>query len=331
MNQKEFAEKIGFSYGSVSRAFNNRGQISEKNRQFILKEAERLGYQANMSARSLKMNKHFVIGIMIPSIDDSFRARLIQVIEEEFSQRGYWPIVFHRRTSKDIVKGLNLFIKRGVDGLLMMPPFMKSDELNKLYRLSKKENLPFLMLQIRTEISKFSFLGTNENIDMQICCDYLKGLGHKNILLIPGRKENPGVDERVKGFIDEMKEAGIKHPEKNIVFPEKGESPNAESLLNRNPRPTAIIAGNDALAFKIYKSLKKYGLKIPQDISIIGHGGLTEGELLTPPLTTIAINYEKLGKRAVEILLDKIENGNEETTYELISGKLLERESCREV
>ena len=273
-----------------------------------------------------------VIALALPDIGNRFFIEVAEAVEYASLHRGYLLLLSNFRHNPAIEEWqLREFARRKVDGVILAhdatQPFPRGLEL------LRKQGIPFLMLFSSSFDSAFDSVVLDERAGVEQVLRYLWSLGHRRIAFcqpLSGPQQHP----RETAFRALMQEAGLPVPE-HFLLPLEKISDNSgadvlKTLLEGEPRPTAIFAGNDRIALLVLKHLAALGLRVPEDVSLVGFDNLRFTEHLSPPLTTVDQPKAEMGRRAVEILLERIELGlGGEARREVFQPHLIVRESCR--
>lgn len=330
VTQRELAKRLGVSYVTVNRALGKYENVRPEMRRKILKEAQKLGYRKNALARGLKLQRTFSIGLVASNNPHSFWAELFQSMEQYARNLGYHIIICHRDAeSLNSFEEIEFLLSLQVEGIVYAS--LPSDNvLTKLETVVKSGN-PVLLLDQYKSGTSCSYLGTNSKEGVYKACEYLISMGHSRIAFVSGQRLFYTSQMRLAGYHEALQAAGIKSAEEIIIeagwLREDGEAA-AEKILSFKNIPTAIVAVNDPVAFGLFIKLKQHGIRIPEDISLIGYSGDKAGELLSVPMTTVAQPATKLGCRAMEILIAKIENSDTTPVFEELGDELIIRASC---
>ncbi|OHB57810.1 MAG: hypothetical protein A2Y12_17285 [Planctomycetes bacterium GWF2_42_9] len=329
LTQRELAEKIGVSYLTVNRVLGNKKNVSPVTRDRVLREAKKHGYRKNVLARGLKLQRSFAIGMVVANNPHGFWSDLLASMERQARSLGYHIIICHsENNANSSFKEIEFLSGLQVDGIIFCANLLKKDLPE--FESVTKSNVPILLLDQYTQGASCSYLGTNSKKGTYQACKYLLGLGHSRIAFVSGPKGFYTSDLRLAGYRSAMKEAGYKSSEETTIesgyFLEDGEAA-AEEILKLKKLPTAIMAFNDPVAIGLYKRLTQNGLRIPEDISLIGYSGDKACELLPSPITTVAQPVAQLGLRAVNIIIEQITNQKSVPVFEEMDDELIIRAS----
>lgn len=328
ITQRDLAARLGLSYATVSRVFNGDRRVTEGTRRRVLEEAERVGFRGHSLARALRMKRSFSIGVVGAAYSDSYWAELLSALDRTARAEGYHVIICHRAADAGSGSEIRFLLERQVDAIVVCPHPTEED-LRTLCQV--QERVPLLMLNNRLPGFKAHYIGTDSRSGSRQAVEHLIGLGHRRIAFAKGPEGDYTAESRLAGYEDAMRAAGL--PTEGLVLGggawgrEAGREA-AAALLALLPRPTAVMAANDPMAFGIYLELQEAGMRIPSDISLVGYSGDHSGELLATPLTTVAQPAELLGRRTAELVLELIQSQPDEPAFEELSDELVVRASC---
>lgn len=331
ITQRKLAELLDLSFPTVNRALNDHPGIHKRTRTRVLEAAERLGYRKNVVARSLVLGRTHSIGIVMGLMSHSFWTTVMQNFHWRTQERKYYVVSSHPgETSAQTDASIRFLVDRQVDGLVMHPSHLRRDF--GIFRELEHKGIPVLFLGSFLPGVHASFVGLDDIGGGRMACRHLIELGHRRIAFVAGLFGDSTADRRLAGYRDALREAGLPSDEA-LVIPaggyglEHGQQA-ALKLLALRPRPSAVVAMNDPLAFGIAQMFWTKGVRIPQDIALVGNAGMPEGLLLPAPLTTVCAPMAKMGRRAAEVTIDMIEKKISEPVFEELPGEMLVRDSC---
>jgi LacI family transcriptional regulator len=318
---KDIAKALGLSTSTVSRALRDSYEISPETKKLVLECAEKLNYRPNPIALSLKERKTRSIGVIVCEIANSFFSQIINGIESLAYDRGYNVIISqsHESYEREILD-LQYLSSRGVDGILISVSTETSD-YEHIKSLHEK-GLPIVLFDriapgINTHtIIVDNFKGTYE------ATEHLINNGYSKIAAISNSEFLSISSERLAGYREALNSNGIKIKNDYIkhcfyggmVFSEVEEAIN--QLLTLKDPPEAIVTLSDKLTIGSLKTIKRRGLKIPDDIALVGFSNSDLTELTDPPLTVVRQPALEMGKAATELLLQLIESKRPITEFE---------------
>ncbi len=318
------AEKTGVSQVTVSRALNNRPRISERTRERILAEAKRLNYRPNAVARALAMKRTHSLGLVIPDITNPFVSEVTKHIENSAIAGGYSLLMCITDNSLEKEEtSIHTLMERRVDGIIINHP--QSYDEGECFRELRREGVPFVLVGW-TKGMEADYVMVDLAEGAYQAVGHLINLGHKRIAYVRGGNGH----HRLMGYKKALGEHGLEFDEELVVRCGPAMEDGAEAtrkILAMKDRPTAIFALNDFLAIGVMDALDAAGLKVPDDMAVVGFDDVMLASHLKVPLTTVAQPKEQLGKLAIEILLEKIEKKTKELRQVMLKPKLVIRES----
>ncbi len=331
---KDIARALGISTSTVSRALRDSYEISPETKQMVLECAEKLNYRPNPIALSLKERRSRSIGVVVCEIANNFFSQVINGIESIAYDRGYNVIISQSRESyeRELID-LQYLASRSVDGLLISLS-TETHDLTVIKNLHAK-GLPVVFFdRITDEINTHKVIVDNFKGAFEIT-EHLIKTGHSHIAVVTNSEFLSITHERLAGYKEAMRVNGLPVDENFIqhcfyggmIFEEVEDAIN--KILTQPQRPDAIFATSDKLTIGCLKTLKRRGLKIPDDISLAGFSNTEIAELIDPPLTVIRQPAYEMGKAATELLLQLIESKRPIKDFEkrILTPELQIRES----
>jgi len=324
---KEIAAKAKVSIATVSRALNDDPRVTKETRKQILKIAKILEYRPNILARNFAQKKSNLIGLILPEISDEYFTEIIKGVDEiAFSQNQY-TVVASSHKYKSLKDEVVTFIKNGLlSGLILLA----SNLDDELVSILSKSHLPIVLINSNDKIKKFDRIAIGDFQGSFLMTTYLIKKKNYNFLAhITGPSDNDDAVLRRNGFIDACKKYGAKYIIEKGDFSRETGFNACKKLLNLTKRPQVVFAANDMMAIGCYDCIKQIKLQIPKDVGVVGFDDIFVSQYLHPPLTTIKVNIEEVGKRAAELLLKKIHGSNGiPASVVNIPTELIIRQSC---
>ncbi len=303
---KDIAKKTGLGLATIS-SYLNGGNVREKNRAKIEAAIEELHFEVNEVARGLKTNRTKTIGIIIPELNNIFCAEIITEAEDILRSRGYATILCDCRTDEkreeEAVEFLN---KRRVDGLILMP---SGSQGRHLYPFVKRDKPVVLIDRSLKDIECDSVLADNRGA-VKDAILRLVHAGHENIGMIAGPEGVFTAEERLSGYREAFKEAGIPQCEELIVrgdYTIAGGAASLRALLERNPGMTAVLVSNYEMTMGAVIQANEMDVPIPDRISFIGFDNLEFARACIPKLSIVTQPTKEIGRRAADLMLRKLE------------------------
>jgi len=330
LNIGEFAKLSGVSKTTVSMAFNDDPRIPQKTKEKVLEAAKKVGYQPSMVARSLRSKKTKAIGLMLPSITNPFFPQIVKGVEDAALKNGYSVVFcnFDEEIEKESLY-FQMFENRWVDGIIFSGVTGDKQEISYIEEIQTK-GIPIVFIDRGLE-GHFNDVVMIDN-DEATCkgTKYLLDLGHKRIGFVNGPAGIRIFDKRLQGYKKALQENGIELDESLIVEGEQS-SKTAESavrqFLAQALPPTAIFTTSDLVAIAVLRTVQKSGLKVPEDISVMGFDDIPLASLVNPSLTTIAQPIQEIGREAFKLVVDRIERKDSPKRKIVLDTKLVVRES----
>ncbi|MGM0580386.1 MAG: LacI family DNA-binding transcriptional regulator [Bacteroidota bacterium] len=311
---KDIAEELGLSIPSVSRALNNKPDISKETKQKVFELAEKLHYQRNQFAINFKNQETFIIGVIIPQIVHHFFSNVISGIINEAEKHGYSIMLYQSNESYESeLKGVETFQKSMVDGLIisLSDNTFTVDHLKKL----QEHNVPVVMIDKVSYAMETSKIICDDFKGAYYATEHLISLGKKKIAHITGSSEPYTTKERCKGYETAIRDYKLRlYPNLikkcNLVSREEGYTTTL-TLLAEEVIPDAIFCATDPTAIGAIKAIKEKGLRIPEDIAVIGFSDWKMSSVVDPPLSSVSQPDYEMGKKAVELVTSEIQLSRE--------------------
>lgn len=307
---KDIAQLVGVSVMTVSKALRDEPDVSLATKAKIKKLAQDMGYVPDSSAQGLRTKTTKLFGLVIPSTTNPVYARIVFAIEERAHELGYDLILAHTLNKPEREDAcLRRLLSRRVDGLFITPVYRFEAEA-RIYQEIAARKIPTILLGPPAPFCKnFPAIEIEELVASYNAAKHLLGLGHKKIAYLTGPSAAPWAHERFEGYRRALREAGIEVDDK-LVFQsgstiEDGAKA-ALQMLNEGAHPTAIMAVSDLVAIGCAETLLQQGVRIPEDISIVGFGNTLAAEFYRVPMTTVRQPKFRLGVAAVEKMMKLI-------------------------
>lgn len=320
-NINDIAKFTGFSKSTISRYLNN-GSVSDKTKKKIKEAIDELGYVPNSYARNLKKTKTNIIGIIIPNFIGYTKNTALNSINIYLKDSGYSMLISCSNDDMDEevriieeMQGLN------VDGIILFA----SNITKKHKEVLKDLDTPLVIFG--QELDGFSSVIADDYEAGRLMASYIKKLKHKEISYFDVGTYDHAVGQRFKGLSDVLEESAIKINHHHFDFTKKTAYEKAKEILDKE-KSTFYIGATDNIAFGIIEALREKNMKIPDDISVAGFGNYEISSLVNPSLTTVDFPYEKLGRLAIESLINEIE-GNKKEKIRPVKAKLILRDSSK--
>ncbi|NRD76903.1 LacI family DNA-binding transcriptional regulator [Bacillus sp. BRMEA1] len=321
---KEVAAEAKVSVATVSRVINNNGYVNEETRKKVLQAISTLNYMPNEVARSLFKKQSKTIALIVPDIKNPFFPEIARAIEDVMSSQEYTLILCNSdgKVEKEIMY-LDAMKQKYVDGIIIVTSTLTPKHI-------ETRDIPIVALdrKISPDIPSVT---VNNYEGARQAVQYLKKIGCQKIAHIRGPHAISNADERYKGFMKEVENEPWFHPELvvngNYNVLETTEA--TKGLLTKYPDIDGIFAGNDYMAIGVLKAAVQLGIRIPEELSLIGFDGIQLSQLTNPEITTMAQPIYELGLTAAEQLLEMIEGKPLVQLHHHFEVKLMDGQSTK--
>jgi len=327
---KDVARESGVNISTVSRALNNGYGVNDQTRDLVMAVAARLNYHPNRIARGLVTGRSHSLGLILSDIRNPFFADVARGAEDAAHAGGCDLVLSNSDLDPDkqmlYVRSL---LEKRIDGIIMNSVSMLSREQQTQLASS---GVPIVLLNRPAPNHTFSTVCADNEAGGALAASYFLGLGHRKIAHLTGPRQHGNFSDRARGFMRALECGG--DPVRPIVLHGKfnfdGGAELAKKLLDKHPEVTAIFAANDVMAFGVIQAVMGRGLRIPDDLSLIGFDNLEFSSVVHPPITTIHQPKYEMGSAAVEILLRLAREKHKQTPeHRRLGVQLIERESCK--
>lgn len=320
------ASACGVSPSTVSRILNGTAVVSPAKREAVDRAIAALGFTPNPVARGLAGGRTLSVGVVTQAIDSPFYGLALRGIEEELGRAGYSPLfVSGHWNAVEEKRCIDILLSRRVDGLIILTGRLSDAALRSIAK-----SLPVVVTGRNLTAPSLYSLDFNNFQGAKIATHHLLMLGHRKIAFINGDPEHPDANERLRGYRAALKAAGVPFSPALVLpgnYLEKSGLEAVERLVDRRERFTAIFAANDQMAFGAALALHRRGLRVPEDVSLVGFDDLAGAVHSIPPLTSIHQGPYELGQIAAESLLRLL--ADEVPTQCLPEPRLVIRNSTR--
>lgn len=336
---KDIAKICGVGVSTVSRAINDDPTIKAETKERVLAVVREYHYVPNASARNLQAKESNTIGIMVRGIGNLFFQDMYHLFQLEVEKMGY-SYVIHDVSEDDevLIEAMKLERERRLKGIIFL-----GGKLTAKHESLSDLSVPFVLCTVahadKASVEDYNTVAIDDTKEGYRATNYLIEKGHKNIAIIAGKEHDKEVGgNRLNGYFRALKENGIER-DLDLVAYMRPDIPEftaengyitMKNLLSRGKKFSAVVCISDVIAFGAYKAIYEAGLKIPDDISVIGFDGIDMGRFMYPSLTTIAQPKRDLVSAATGLLLRNIDTERE--PEQIICGATLkERESVKEI
>jgi DNA-binding LacI/PurR family transcriptional regulator len=319
---EDVAERAGVSRALVSLVMNDSPKVSDEKRLAVLRAARDLGYRPNLMARNLAQQRTRTLGVLVNDLHNPFFAEVIDGIETTAEERDYRVLVLNgRRNPERELTAIETLLQFQVEALILVGPNCDDDELEAI-----SVTVPTVVVASHRYFPGVDAVVTDERRGGELAVEHLAGLGHRRIVHIDGNRNHSAAARR-KGYESAMRSAGLaERIDVRVGGDDETDAFRAvEEILSERPRPTAVFAFNDLLAAGVLDRLDDAGLAPPDDISLVGYDNTFIAGLHHLSLTTVNQPRLAMGRLAVETILERIEDGREETVRHTLEPELVVR------
>lgn len=320
----DVARQAGVSYQTVSRVINNHPHVAKATRTRVLQAIDELGYQPNKAAQSLASSRSKTLGLIVSGMGFFGPAQMVVNIEGAARAAGYDLIlssladasVTAMRASIDVLSGWR------VDGILAITP-RQSEASEQVGALCAP--IPYVQIDLNQGAPTPSVL-VDQAYGSRLATQHLLDLGHRHLCEISGPLDWFGAVARHQAWLGTLAEAGVTPgPSLEGDWSAQGGYAAAQRLLEQGAFFTALVVGNDQMALGAIRALREQGLRIPRDVSVVGFDDIPEAVFFEPPLTTVRQDFDALGSKGVEYLIDRMEHPAAPAEQRVIYPQFVER------
>ncbi|MCS7175568.1 LacI family DNA-binding transcriptional regulator [Pseudothermotoga sp.] len=320
---RDIAEEAGVSINTVSRALNNKPDVSQETKRKILEIARRLGYIRNSDAVSFRKGMTRTIGVVFEDSSNPFYAEVFKGIEVSARKYGYQVILMN--TERDYIneiQAVDTLLQKRVDGIIISPTQFDSKDIEQLAKL----NYPFVILGVHFEGNNLDEVYSNDFKGGYLATKHLLEKGRKKILMLNAYMYKSVAQMRYQGYLQALSEYGLQ-PYLMVEIEEGYESAFAKIMELKDIDFDAVFCFNDVFAIAILKAFRLLGKSVPRDVSVVGYDDISYAEFVQPPLTTVKIDKFLEGIVAFEMLYEKILGMRTEPKQVILDVELVVRES----
>nr|WP_314419479.1 LacI family DNA-binding transcriptional regulator [uncultured Erwinia sp.] len=322
---EDVAKRSGVSTATVSRVLNGSTTVKAARREAVERACEELGYVINRAARTLASRRSMTIGAVVPTLATETFSRPLATFQQKIHQSGYTLLLANSDFDPDTeLKEVNKLVEYGIDALMLVG----NSHHPRLWERIEQQNIP--CIQTFSVDQRYPSVGYDNEQAAGELTAHLLGLGHQRFAVIVGTPpSNDRVSDRISGTRQALAKAGLELAEENLVnsaFTMNDARQAMFRLLDGPTPPTAVICGNDLLAFGAMRGAAERYLRIPNDISITGFNDYEYSEHLEHPLTTMRVELDRIGEHAADYLLAAL-NGEEAPRQTLLKPELIVRSS----
>jgi LacI family transcriptional regulator len=327
---RDVAKEAGVSVSTVSRVLNDKDDVAPQTYERVRDVIQRMGYTSSLAARSMRSRRTNVIGLIVPDVADSFSIQVMKGVNQAIFELDYDLIIY---TSGSIKKRsaaereqyfVSLLNGSVTDGVIIVTPATTSFSTAA----------PVVTIDPNNEYPECLTIRATNHAGALAAMEYLIGLGHRRIGFISGRPDLQSAQRRLQGYQDALRQANIPFDPGMIAtgdFSTETGRLCARKLLSLPNPPTAIFAANDQSAMGTIEAAREMGLRVPDDLSVVGFDNIPETAYFNPALTTVDQFIAKMGQVATEMLIGLIQGEFLESDLYKMPTQLIARDSCKAI
>ncbi|HLJ88977.1 MAG TPA: LacI family DNA-binding transcriptional regulator [Candidatus Angelobacter sp.] len=322
---KFLAEYLALSPATISVVLNDSPtarEIPQRTKDRVLDAARKFRYRPNVMARTLRQKRSSTIGLLVHEISEGYGALLLNALDDYLLQEGYFYFVVSHRRRPDLLEEYpRMLMERSVEGLILIDTV-----------LHKSLPLPTVNISGHTRVPGVTNVILNHHLAAKLALQHLVDLGHKRIVFVKGQAFSSDSEVRWKAVQDVARKMAVAIlPELTVQLEDSTYSPvvgypKIQELLSRSVPFTAILAYNDLSAIGAIRAIRDHGLRVPEDISVVGFDDIASAAFQNPSLTTVRQPLRTMGMTAARILLDRL-NGGKDPREVVVQPEFVVRES----
>lgn len=324
---KLVAEMSGVSITTVSHVINNTRVVSKDVRDRVESVIQQLNYVPSAIARSLKNDRSNTIGMMIPNNSNPYFAEVIQGVEDASFEQGFNIILCNAYDDPEKqLEYIRVLMSKRIDGLILV----SSGTDESLAKLLAEVNVPKVLVDREVAGVSADFIEADHEQGAYLATRYLIELGHREIACVSGPQELLPCQDRISGYHRALHEAGLTEKPEYLIysdFTSQGGYAAFEQMLHLPNRPSAIFASNDLMAFGGICAAHAAGIRIPDQLSVVGYDDIALASFCTPPLTTVAQPKYEIGSVTAKTLIERIVNSDMPWKRDKLETQLVVRQS----
>ncbi len=328
----DVAKKARVSVATVSRVVNGNYPVKESTRQRVLEAIKELKYVPNIQARELNTQRSSIIGVIVPSLFNTFFAGVINGIESFATMSGYSLLLTYTKDDPFCEKKcMNELLMRNVSGIINVSPNTEQVESDFFDQLA--ERIPLVFTNAYIKRPSISYVYNDEGVGTKIALEYLFSLGHRNIGFVRGQRSD-SYEVKQDAYVSLMKDMQY-YRQENIITIEGGNSIDTVELtvskimdyLPQHREITAILCCNDLMGVGVINACKRLNINVPEELSVMGFDNVSLSRFIEPKLSTMDQNMMTLGWTAASLLMEKIASENKTSRQVVLQNTLVLRDT----
>jgi LacI family transcriptional regulator len=306
VRMKDIARDLGVSVVTISKVLRDHPDVGDETRGRVLARVKELDYRPNLAARSLVTGRTYLVGLVVPDLLHPFFAEIAKSISDTLREHGYYLIISSSEEDPELEEQeINQLLARRLDTLIVA----SCRSTVELFFRIEKQKTPYVLIDRSLPGLSANFVGVDDEAVGMLATKHLIDIGCKRIAHIRGPETSPGT-QRLEGYKRALAQSGLKTLDNYVITKRKGDvetrqrgAEAMEQLLMIKPRPDAVFCFNDPLAMGAMNHVLDQGLRIPEDVAIIGCGNLHYDDSLRVPLSSIDQHSHRIGREAARLTL----------------------------
>lgn len=311
IRMKDIADDLGLSVVTVSKVLRNHPDIGEETRKRVLKRVEELDYQPNVLARSLVTGRSYLVGLVVPDLLHPFYAEVAKSLSIAIRRKGYSLIISSSEEDSELERHeIRQLLARRLDALVIASTGNNIEQ----FKLMEQQKQHFVLIDRDFSDLSANFVGVDDEAAGRIATEHLLNIGCRRIAHIRGQENSTGIG-RYKGYQSALLGRGLPELPEYVVTRNRVDTNSVQQgfeagrlLMSRSPRPDGVFCYNDPLAIGAIDAILGEGLRVPEDVAVIGCGNLHYDTNLRVPLSSIDQHSSEIGQRAADVVLSMIES-----------------------
>jgi LacI family transcriptional regulator len=309
VTSNDIARRLQISQSTVSRALRGDPRVAPETRAPVLKAAREMNYTPNLAARTLITRKTGTVGVVVSDITNPFYPELLEILHNEFALAGYRTVLFNERTDASAEQHLaHLVNGAAADGIAYVSATLGSP------LPGRPGGVPIVLVNRYLDDGDIDTVVSDNYRGGQLVAEAMIALGHRRVAIIAGPENTTTSRDRERGFREQLKASGIAFDESLRRVGQFSHHSGYQwclDLLASAPRPTAVFAANDVIAFGALDAARRVGVRVPSELSIVGFDDIDMAGWEGFDLTTVRQPLAELGRAAVSLLIERIESGGD--------------------
>jgi LacI family transcriptional regulator len=323
----DIARVAGVHPASVSRALRGDStKVSPANRERIVRIAAEMGYRPNAIAASLRTKQTHLVAIVVPDVGNPLFGALVQGLEAELRKRHYLCLMVQppeeAQARRETIMAL---ATRQISGLLVLA----AEGSDPILKVAAECAIPTVLVNRGFGERRFSGVVNDDRESVRLILEHLSALGHTRVAHLSGPSASSTGMARRQAFEELAAAFGIRKPlvVEATAFTRAAGAKATQELLRRGARPTAIFAANDLIALGALDVLREAGLKVPEQVSLVGHNDMPMVDLIDPPLTTVRVAADQMSRQAAQMLLELLDEPGSPPSMRVLTPVFVQRRS----